>query len=318
MGTFVGALAPFTKALDIYVNFNKIAALPQAFYYSWQVVNNETIGLYYQYLTTVTLAGGSTAVIASQTATNLGLVASGANASYSNEQIANMTTAPSANEVETVVITIKRYTDSGYTTLYDTVSLLTINLHLYSDALPTVAVQSTDNFASGSVDGWSYGGSGNGPSFGTSSGTYYDATSGYSLGLETLAAVNSTNQYGNNTAVPFNGIYAYKAYTASNTYTDALIELFVKAGSGGAGWFVVEVDYADSTPTDYYAFYLPNTANWFQVVVKAKPNVQTTVKLAPDAGPYGNGCGEFCGTYNCGYAINIGTVRVIGKTSGTF
>jgi hypothetical protein len=110
--------------------------------------------------------------------------------------------------------------------------LLTINLHLYSDVLSTVAVQSTDNFASGSAHGWSYGGSGNGPSFGTGTGTYYDATSGYSLDLETHAFVNSTNQYGNNTAVPFNGIYAYKAYTASNTYTDALIEIFVKSGSG--------------------------------------------------------------------------------------
>jgi hypothetical protein len=319
LGQLVSALSPLTKVQDIYVNFNKIAALPQAFYYSWQVVNNEVETLYYQYLTTVTLASGSTAAIAGQAATNLGAVGSGANAQFANEQTANMTTAPGANEVETIIITIKRYTDSGYTNLFDQTSLLTLNLHLYSDALSGVAVQSTDNFASGSLDGWNTANNGqcNYGDCASTAGYYYDASSGYSMAYLANSCVGSSYQNSNiNGSFPLN-YYCSKQYSPTNTYTDALIEIYIKAPDG-AGWMSIQVDYSDLSPSDYYIFYVPNNTNWFQITIHAKVGVGNTVKAGCGA-PYGLGTiGPVSGTFSSSARFYIGTARVIVKSSGSF
>jgi hypothetical protein len=319
LGTFIGALTPLTKPFDIYCNYKKLAALPQAFYYSFQVVNNEAQTLYYQYLTSVTLASGSTAVIASQAATNLGGVGSGGNAAFLNQQIANMTTAPSAIEVETIVITVKRYTDSGYTTLFDTVTLDTINLHLYNDTDASVAIQVSQNFSGPSLDGWytqnngmcNYGDCVNDSSH------YYDATSGYSMFYESNSCVGSSNQnYNGNNSFPLS-YYAYNGYAINNTYTDAIIELYVKAYNG-AGWMCIEVDYSDNSPSDYYIFYIPNNSNWFQISIHTKKGLTNTVKCGGWNGYGLSACGNISGSFSSCCSLSLGMVRVIGKTSGSF
>lgn len=303
MANTVGALIPLTKPFDIYVDFLTIAALPDTVYYSFQLVNNESAGLYYQYLSTVTLAGGSTATIAGQAATDLGLVASGANAQFLNRAIADITVAPSANEIETIVVTIKRYTDSGYTALYDTTNLTTINLHMYSSSVAPASVSVTDNFSGNSADGWQLDNSGSFLAPTISNSPYYDATSGYCIWFDNGASLAE----GGFPLVTHN---LFKAYAISNTNTDALLEIYAKA-QGQAGWVAIQVDYSDSSPSDYYIFNIPNIANWFQLVVHAKVGLTNTIRYIGWVG-YGLPSAEQLG------APYIGTAKVIVRSAGTF
>jgi hypothetical protein len=294
MSNLIGSITPLTKTQTIYYNIARLPTPPITSGYVLNAVNNETIGLYYQAVTTVTLASGSTASI-SGASQNLGSVGSGGNATFYINPLYTINTNPSTNEVETITLTIKRYTDSGYSNLYDT-SSTTLSLHLYSDSFSTVSVIETDNFANNSFSGWS-------SNLSPTTGHYYDATSGY-----TLWAITSFN------ALPFNNIILYKAFSVANTYTDALAELYIKVD--GQGFIAIQVSYSDNSPSDYYLFQVPNTSNWFPAIVHLKPGLTNTIALG---GFYGYGLTSATiqdGNFYQG--LYLGTARIIGKSSGTF
>ncbi|MEM1724338.1 MAG: hypothetical protein QXW71_00970 [Thermoplasmata archaeon] len=312
----VAIVSPYDNSLaypyDIFYNYNRAVAPPNPIYYGvWNITNNATVPLYYQYVSTVTLASGSTASISGVT-TNLGAINPSTNSGFKFIQIANITANPSAMEIEKISITINRYTDSGYSNLFDTFTYPTINLHMYSDALSSVTVQETDNFAGNSLNGWAMTEAVSGKTiFNTSNEYYFDATSGYSLYYDT---VNSN---------PISSYNIYKSFTPSSSATDSILELYIFMNAlniGSSPPFYIPIN-VNANGSNYLYVYSYSTATasgkYFSICpVKLIPGVSNTVSIG---GGYYNNLGLLPGlSWESTVILYLGWVRLLYITSGTF
>ena len=178
-----------TNYLNLYYNFGTAMAVsataPASVYGSYYLTNNEPITLYYQFVTVVTLASGSVAVMAGNTFNYGSIVTDGVSGIQNNLLLCNISTYPSTDEIESIAVTLNRFTDSGYTNLYDTTAFATYNLHMHSTLLTALeTIISSDTFAGNSFDSWTPTASGGfylTPAIVTS--PYYNSSSGYSMGL---------------------------------------------------------------------------------------------------------------------------------------
>ena len=106
--------------------------------------NYDDVGLYFQ------ITGSATGYTFGTV--NLGLLGSGANA-YQNLDEFTSRAKPSAEVTESITLTLKAYTDSGYTNLkwtYDRV----VTVVFINSADPSYTVDVNNNFDDGTVQGW--------------------------------------------------------------------------------------------------------------------------------------------------------------------
>lgn len=262
---------------DIYANYYRMA-IPGIFTYQFTFTNYDPVNLYYQAVSSITLASGSTASISGATQ-NFGLINSGSSSTLIMSPLCTINTAPSVDEVETITITINRYTDSGYTSLYDDIQF-TVRLHLFSEKNTGDTIISTVNFANGNITGFSQ------ASATATTSNYYDSTSLYSLQF--------SPSYGNGLLFP--------SYTQSNYagYTDMVYGLFVKSTVVGTSlWLGFNGNVHIST------FNFENTTNWHMVYFDLSQLFQVSSTLNMFFVASGN-------TYYLGY------IQILGKTSGSF
>lgn len=297
-----------TQLFNLYYNFGTAQTVSStalaSVYGMAYFTNNEYIPLYYQYNTTVTLASGSVAVINSIANTNLGSIAVDGSLAFYNMLLCTIAKYPSTDEIETITVTVNRYTDSAYSNLYDTVQFATYNLHMYSSLLTSLSTVINSDTFDNSTDSWT--GTNVTPTLKTS--PYYNS-SGYSLFPS--SPNNSNTNYLYNTFP----LYAYisKTFTLPSTYTDGIVEFYIKLINSGFNIIpqYIEIDYSDGSTSDLYGFYLSNYTNWFICAVHIKPTVTNTLKF----NAWGNITGIYNGLYN---PIYIGQVNYIGKLSGAF
>lgn len=291
-----------TQLFNLYYNFGTAQSVSStalaSVYGKAYFTNNEYIPLYYQYNTVVTLASGSTAVINSIGNTNLGQIGVDSSLAFYNMLLCTIATYPATDEIENIAVTVNRYTDSGYSNLYDTVTFATYYLHMYSSLLTSLSTVYAQDLFNNSLDNWVTAGGFN-PTLVTS--PYYNS-SGYSV--NTLI----NNNFNNYITYPLQ-YYIYKAITLPSTYSDGIVEFYYKAINNSANNvpLYIEIDYNDGSTSDLYGFITNNFTNWYIGTVHIKPTVTNTLKIA-----LYNNYNVFFNPY-C-----IGQVNYIGKLSGVF
>lgn len=112
--------------------------------------NHDSVGLYFQ------ITGSGTGYTFGNV--NLGLLAAGSDAYQNMDQLASRakpssSSLPSGEMEETVTLTLKAYTDSGYTNLKWTFTR-TVTIHWINSADPAFTQDFLNNFDDGTVDGW--------------------------------------------------------------------------------------------------------------------------------------------------------------------
>jgi len=112
--------------------------------------NHDDVGLYFQ------ITGSGTGY--SFGTVNLGLLASGANAYQNLDEFASRakpssSDLPSGEKEETITLTLKAYTDSGYTNLKWTYNR-TITVKFINSADPSYTTDVLNNFDDGTTQGW--------------------------------------------------------------------------------------------------------------------------------------------------------------------
>ena len=287
----------------------KLGAITRGFNYEGSSDFYSISGATFQAQISSTGLGSSASI--SGVNSQLGAVSSGANQKFINQTIATVNTNPSTDEIEQVNVVINRYTDSGYTNLYDSTSLpQPVNLHMYSTALTSLnTVQLTQNF-SNSTYSWKNLNGNIDITLGSS--YYYDASSGHDLyfwGNNATMPGFPFQNYSN----PHDAIVDASDFTPSSSYTDALIELYIKTYNGGA----IGIQVVNSSFSSYSLFFMPNSPNWFIATVRLAVGVLNTVYIASF-----NGNGSYLPTYSATLynypGADLGYVQLVGKLSGSF
>lgn len=250
--------------------YHDIASLPDPVIQGITIryFNYDDVGLYMQI---TGLATGYTF-----TPVNLGLLASGANA-YKNLDNFASRAKPSGEMGESITLTLKGYTDAGYSTLKWT-SERVVQVIWINSADPAYTVDESDNFDDGTVQGWDAN---------SSAGTPYDGVvTDFVLSTPYALVAGVAFSAGSGTG----WWEAYKEFTTPDRNTvyaiiDARITPLLPEGPTGTGLTYVEV-LRDSITLIHLGQLDPGTrydsvprSRWLRIVVPLPKNATLTLKI---------------------------------------
>jgi len=233
--------------------------------------NHDDVGLYFQ------ITGSGTGY--SFGTVNLGLLATGANA-YQNLDNFGSRTKPSSGDLtegeleENITLTLKAYTDSGYSNLKWTYDR-TVTIHWINSADASFTVDELDNFDDGTVEGWGvYISNGGTPAIAAA--TDYVLSAMYSCKI--------THEDGYSA----NNLGFYKQFTTPNR--DKVFAIIDTRLGGAAGIYYGSLRvYRDSVLlvflgkyTDYATVGTTNHVprdKWLRIVVPLPKNTTLTIKI---------------------------------------
>jgi hypothetical protein len=241
--------------------------------------NYDDVGLYFQ------ITGSGTGYTFGTV--NLGLLASGANAYINLDEFASRAKPstgdlPNGEMEENITLTLKAYTDSGYTNLKWTFERV-VTVHWINSADAAFTVNELDNFDDGTVQGWSAVAELRGVAS-LEVATDYALSPPYSLRLHSHCESGYT-------CVNLEVLHRIeKAFTTPNkSKVYGVIDIRVSSGTGPVGSTkYAEVRTGSATLVHLGKLYVDDTVDyipigkWMRIVIPLPSNVSVTIQIAVD------------------------------------